>query len=959
MGRIKFVIFAAALIAIPMAWMGCGDDDVSTGGGAVCPDDDCISCESDEDCAPGTHCESDEEVCVKDECEDHSDCEGDTFCDDDSELCTGWVCEPGTASCEGSAVRHCDSAGSGYGAPDECDSGVCEGGQCGCDDATDCADGESCSDGACVCSSGEVCQGSGICCGDGEVCAESEVCDDDGDCETIQECRPECGGEICGLEGELCCEGDQPVCGPGGGCAPDCSGLGELCGDDFSGCCSEGDVCIFGGCVTPGDSCENFTDCDFGEYCDEGLGRCLPDEFPDGLICEEDVDFDAFEIEELWNWDGIELDRLYDKVQSIPVTANIMDNGSPDIVITPYWGDQPNRNDDQHNGVLVVVDGATGDTVYHNAQRTFSGQGHSAVADITGDGRPEIATILGENNSGGLALVENPQNCPDPEADEHDCIRWVYRGGNLTQYTDFHGMGPIFADINGDGNVEIVMGSTVIDADTGERIAQGSMNSRGYNGPHGNWGSPAVADLDGSGTLEILTGDCAWEVDFDDGELVEVWCNDDFNNGMVAVADIVASDGRQGMPEVAVVRSGVLYILDGQSGETIYNITVPGGGQGGPPNVADFDGDGTVEIGFPGEQCYSVFDVACIDGADEPGECEQPEFPDCTVGEDCVVDPCNAPGLSDGSGDGVLWSIEVQDRSEATGSSVFDFQGNGRNEVVYNDECRLLVLDGQSGQPLIARMNTTRTATEYPLVVDINGDGRTNIAVIANNDQYNRDCAHFFDEGSSNYRPDWFPECVPDEDGERPERCETGTAGVIALQDVHDAWVSTRQIWNQFAYHIGNINDDASVPQNFEAPWETHNTFRANQQGELPLNAPDVVVNSVQVHSQMCPPYITLRATIENAGMSGIPEGMPVSLYLIDSVGEAQLAITQQLDTAISPGGVATMDFDYEVSTSQFNQDLSFQISANDDGQGGVPIPDCNPDDATAFVDGVRCSIQL
>ena len=943
----------ALVFALTLALWGCGSDEVS-GGDVPCPGDECESCTGDDDCDPGTHCHADEQVCVKDECGDHSDCEGETYCDGDAGLCVGQECAPGTTICEAGALSVCDEFGTGYGDTVSCDSGVCHDGQCGCESTGDCADGESCIDGQCVCESGEFCSAIGVCCGDGEVCAQSELCDDEGNCEMIQECRGECGGEICGLQGELCCEGEFPVCGPGGGCAPDCSEAGELCGDDFSGCCPAGDVCIFGGCVTPGEVCEDFTDCDFGEYCDHGLGRCLPDEFPEGLVCEMDVDFDAFETEEVWRFEGVEIgDRLYRNVQSIPVTADMTGDGTPEVVFTPYHGG------DQHNGILVVVDGATGDVVYYNDRRTFSGQGHTAIADVTGDGRPEIASVLGENDNGGLALLENPVNCDDPVQDENDCIRWIFREGTVTDYGDAEGMGPIFADINGDGNVEVVMGTAVINADTGELIADGTRSSRGYNGPHGAWGAPALADLTGNGSQELLTGDCAWEVDFANGELVEVWCNEDFNNGMVAVADIVAADGRAGRPEVAVVRSGTLYILNGDDGQTLYQIPVPGGGQGGAPNIADFDGDGTVEIGFPGRQCYTVFDLDCLDAADEPGECNQPEFPNCTPGEDCAVDPCDASGLSGGSGDGVLWSIEVQDRSEATGSSVFDFQGNGRNEVVYNDECRLLVLDGQSGQPLISRINTTRTATEYPLVVDVTGDGRSNIAMIANNDQYDRDCDHFLNPNSSDIRPDWFPECFPENMDDRPDACNEGTSGIFVLQDVHDAWVSTRQIWNQFAYHIDNINDDGSVPSQVSPSWETHNTFRANRQGELPLNSPDVVVSSLQVHAHACPPDIKLQVTIENAGMSGIPEGLPVSLYVFHGEGEGELVATQNLNQPISPGGMATMDFSYEISTNQLNQDLGFQVVANDDGQGGAPVPDCNPDDATAFVDGVMCTIQL
>ena len=942
MGRIWTVI-AVAIWSVAIA--GCGEDEIQRSVADDCPGDECVECDDHVDCTGGTFCHGTEGVCVEIDCDGAEDCPDGTRCSEQSDSCIGDVCEPGEQECTdgGDALAICNDDGTGYDNVQECPSGNCSFGSCQCVDGDDCFDGELCTDtGVCDCPSQTYCGDELICCGSDEVCEDSE--DEDGG---GPQCVPECPGERCGFDGDLCCEGDTPVCGPGGECAPSCEDQGELCGEDFDECCAVGDVCVFGDCVEPGDECSDFTDCDFGEYCDDGIGRCLPDDFPDDLVCEAEQDFDPFDIEDLWHWEGVEIgDRHYRNVQSIPVTADMTDDGTPDVVITPY------HDDDQHNGILVVIDGESGDTAYYNEQRTFSGQGHSAVADVTGDGRPEIVSILGHGD-GGVAMIENPANCSDPEGDDEDCIRWEFSQGTLDRNSD--GMAPLIADINGDDSAEVVVGTTVIDGDSGDLIADGTTSSRGYNGPHENWGASSVADLDGSGSQELLTGDCAWKVDFDDGELDEYWCNDEFNNGMVGVADIAATDGRDGLPEVVTVRSGRIYVLDGQSGDSLYDIAIPGGGAGGAPNIADFDGDGTNEIGLPGEQCYSVFDLDCLDGSEEPGECEQPQFPDCTPGVDCLVDPCDAGGLSDGSGDGVLWSVEVQDRSEATGSSVFDFQGNERNEVVYNDECRLLVLDGQTGQPLISRLNTTRTATEYPLVVDVNGDGRSNIAMIANNDQYNRDCADFLDIDNPT-RPDWFPECFPDDGDDRPDECDTGTSGIIVMQDEHDAWVSTRSIWNQHAYHITNIDDDGTLPASTDF-WNSHNTFRANQQGEIPLNAPDVVISNVQVDAVACPPDITLQATIQNQGMAAIPEGMPVSLYLFESsASSGELIETATIDQAISPGGVAQVEFSYDVAFSQFNNELDFQIVANDDGDDGEPVRDCNPDEAMSLIEGVVCT---
>jgi hypothetical protein len=346
------------------------------------------------------------------------------------------------------------------------------------------------------------------------------------------------------------------------------------------------------------------------------------------------------------------------------------------------------------------------------------------------------------------------------------------------------GLGVSMADLERDGTVELIAGNFVLN----------NTGARKWGGTAGSGPLSFAADIDQDGILEVVTGSTVYA-----------------HNGTKKCSNDVGAGGFSGVAnfdadpygEIVVVWGGKVSLLD-QNCQALWTTAVPGGG-GGPPNIADFDNDGQPEIGVAGSDYYVVFE---------------------------------ANGT-------IKWNKPTQDHSsQVTGSSTFDFEGDGRAEVVYADEVTLRVYDGSTGDVRF-QLNDHASGTLYenPVIVDVDGDDNAEIVVASNN--YN------------------FP----------------GVTGIRAFRDRRDIWVNTRPIWNQHPYSVTNVNNDGSIPAHAATNWLTPglNTFRSNSQGNgtlSPFAAADLTISPLDSECSQ-----RLQARVRNEGEAAASAGLKVAFY--------------------------------------------------------------------------------
>ncbi|MBQ0015488.1 MAG: VCBS repeat-containing protein [Bacteroidales bacterium] len=499
--------------------------------------------------------------------------------------------------------------------------------------------------------------------------------------------------------------------------------------------------------------------CDSVRYLKLTILECGDIPLPDNVDepnCTTPPPANAFAMKTLFTY-GNNAGDVSVNCMSTPMVGDVDGDGTPELIVCRDNGGNP-----WNNNALLMVDGRTGQLKYTVELPWFSTSGQCiSVADVDGDGLSEVFLLANDN------FVY--------------CYSALGRGmlWRSVIRTDARYL-PMVVDINSDGRAELVCGGYIFDAQTGTLLLQGTLQNtgRGYGAPHCDNGygrayyMQALADFDHDNQLEIAAGNSLYKpvITNNGGTAGNSWRllrqaeridGITYYDGQTFLADF-DNDGDVDVCVLGYSKANIntthVYVWEGQTSEMIAYKVVPLSGNydgsGNSPSIpfcGDLDGNGTPEIIFN--------------------------------------HPCAMFVLS--YDDTLANRIRVMHRSttyaETAGFTVFDFNQDGKNEIVYRsygggNPGYLAIIDGVTLNEICPKqVSYTGTICEYPIVADVDADGHADIISIG---------------------------------GHRPwsSNSSAGYVSVYSSQQVA-AWGSARSVWNQWAYNSVNINENMTVPQ--------------------------------------------------------------------------------------------------------------------------------------------------
>jgi uncharacterized repeat protein (TIGR02543 family) len=376
------------------------------------------------------------------------------------------------------------------------------------------------------------------------------------------------------------------------------------------------------------------------------------------------------------------------------------------------------------------------------------------IADTDGDGHGEILYATHRRRLHCYSYRDNVE-------------RWATPAGSYeakSPSSDGHeSPGPTIADLDGDGYAEILIGNKIFAGESGIELLELPAGGRGASVGEPHACLPVFADINSDGIQEIVAGNTVYTVTIarrsgKAGNTAAILARAPhaLPDGFTSVADI----DLDGDPDVIVTTAAeataaahktLLYVWDGNT----------------PTLIGD-----TLRI----DSKNSRISRACAGDFVEAGRpdiafAHSGTLADRGTLEAFRYDPATNALVP-------LWQRETTDSVGTTPPMLFDFDGDGIQELVHRDETHLHLLSGADG---LSRSSHPHRSAAQPVIVDLDRDGQADILLVG-------------DTGAIH------------------NRRHTRLLRYANLPGGGSRWAAARSVWNQHACQPLHINDDLSLP---------------------------------------------------------------------------------------------------------------------------------------------------
>jgi len=476
---------------------------------------------------------------------------------------------------------------------------------------------------------------------------------------------------------------------------------------------------------------------------------------PDNIIESDcNLPLEGFEwgIREEW----ASSDNIYCRIN--PLVGDLDDDGIPEIV-------------------CFDMEGNSASQTAAKTMNVYDGRSKALKAQIT------VESMVWAHGNGPFGLVKLPNRkglivtaCKDRKLYAYDIAAanpnnpvWVSNETYNTGNNDFS-VSIGFADFNGDGFPEIYVRNKIFDAETGIHLAtaQGGNNqadsySHNSHTNHNKLSCPIAFNICGDTRQELVLGNEIYDV---------VIANRNGTAGnhatltkSITPPDNIIADGHvqvadfnlDGHPDLLISNRDTegstgtvsFYVWDVFSDRTSSPIKLSTTFTGKSiPLIADFDNDGFMEIL-----------INCCHESDK--------------GLRAYRFGPNSNSFS------LLWSLFINEDSYSNTATLFDFNNDGKNELVFSDNSHLRIYDVSGTQPVqLSTIDCGQISIMHvPIVVDCDNDGSAEIIVM----------------------------------GKTGGELQANTMLKI-FKSATDPWRAARKVWNQYMYHVTNVNEDLTIP---------------------------------------------------------------------------------------------------------------------------------------------------